>query len=365
MSNKRVYLYILMTLIIVVAVSSVTIISSKAASLEGTKITDKKHTYQLETFYTVMSADSESNIPTDEGICKINNKDYYYVKDGNIVTDANGVIKVLGNFVLLENGKVQISKSGLYLYKYDKASSWVYINNGIFDFEAAGFAKYNKEHIYIKNGKYDKIQTGLFKHQSNGKIYYVENSVVKKINGLINDVVNDITGFWYVKNGSLDTGFSGIYVGGDDSVWKEQLRYYIQNGKENIRRSSAMIFALKYVGNPYKYGGTDLEKGIDCSAFVQKIYGSTDVQIDLPRKTSDQIYEGEAVKDLSSAKPGDLIFYGKGSKYSSVTHVALYLGNNKIIHASNKKDGIKVSKANYKKPLAIKTFKEIDKELEK
>ena len=56
---------------------------------------------------------------------------------------------------------------------------------------------------------------------------------------------------------------------------------------------------------------------------------------------------------------------GKGSSYSSVTHVALYLGNNKIIHASNKKDGIKVSKANYQKPLAIKTFKPIDKELEK
>ena len=335
MLKKRMGLNILVALIIVVTIACVTIISSKASSLEGTQITDKKHTYQLETFYNVMQADSESNIPTDEGICKINSE-YYYVNNGNIVTDANGVVKVLANFVLLENGKVQTSKSGLYLFKNQKENNWVYINNGIYDFEAAGFATYGKDTIYIKNGTYDKKQKGLFKHQTNDKIYYVENSIVKKINGLINYAVDDIMGFWYVKN-----------------------------GKENVRRSSAMIFALKYVGNPYKYGGTDLEKGIDCSAFVQKIYGSENVKIDLPRKTADQIYKGDKVKNLDAAKPGDLVFYGKGSSYSSVTHVALYLGNNKIIHASNKKDGIKVSKANYQKPLAIKTFKQIDKELEK
>lgn len=331
MVRKRNFIKIIIALVIVITIASVTIISSKASSLEGAQIIDKRHSYQLETFFNVMNADSELNIPESEGICKINSE-YFYVNNGEIVKDANGIVKVLGRFVLLNEGMVETTKSGLYLYQNE--SMWIYINNGIFDFQASGFASDGINTIYIKNGRYDKKQKGLFKNYSDNNTYYVKDSVV--------------------------TSYNGILVNSDKAVWKNQLRYFIENGKENIRRSCAMIFALKYVGNPYKYGGRDLKRGIDCSAFVQKVYGSEDVNIALPRTTKQQIYEGNKVKDLASAKPGDLIFYGSGSKYSSVNHVALYLGNNKIIHASNKKDGIKISNANYKKPLAIKTFKKMD-----
>ena len=115
MVRKRNFIKIIITLVIVITIASVTIISSKASSLEGAQIIDKKHSYQLETFFNVMNADSELNIPDSEGICKINSE-YFYVNNGEIVKDANGIVKVLGRFVLLNEGMVETTKSGLYLY---------------------------------------------------------------------------------------------------------------------------------------------------------------------------------------------------------------------------------------------------------
>ena len=182
MVRKRNFIKIIITLVIVITIASVTIISSKASSLEGAQIIDKKHSYQLETFFNVMNADSELNIPDSEGICKINSE-YFYVNNGEIVKDANGIVKVLGRFVLLNEGMVETTKSGLYLYQNE--SMWIYINNGIFDFQASGFASDGINTIYIKNGRYDKKQKGLFKNYSDNNTYYVKDSVVTSYNGIL------------------------------------------------------------------------------------------------------------------------------------------------------------------------------------
>lgn len=103
-------------------------------------------------------------------------------------------------------------------------------------------------------------------------------------------------------------------------------------------------YALQFVGNPYVYGGTSLTKGADCSGFVMSVYANFGVS--LPHSSASDRSQGYAVDGLENAQPGDLICYSG--------HVALYIGNGQIVHASNKKTGIIVSQANYRKILAIR-----------
>lgn len=103
-------------------------------------------------------------------------------------------------------------------------------------------------------------------------------------------------------------------------------------------------YALQFVGNPYVYGGSSLTNGTDCSGFVMSVYANFGVS--LPHSSASDRSQGYAVDGLENAQPGDLICYSG--------HVALYIGNGQIVHASNKRTGIIVSQANYRKILAIR-----------
>jgi len=103
-------------------------------------------------------------------------------------------------------------------------------------------------------------------------------------------------------------------------------------------------YALQFVGNPYVYGGTSLTKGADCSGFVMSVYANFGVS--LPHSSKSDRSQGYAVDGLENAQPGDLICYSG--------HVALYIGNGQIVHASNPTKGIIVSGASYRKILAIR-----------
>lgn len=96
-------------------------------------------------------------------------------------------------------------------------------------------------------------------------------------------------------------------------------------------------YALNFVGNPYVYGGNSLTNGTDCSGFTKLIYGKYGIY--LPRTAFDQSYSGTRV-GLENIMPGDLVFSG----YDGVVgHVAIYLGNNKLVHALNSNVGIVVT----------------------
>ncbi len=103
-------------------------------------------------------------------------------------------------------------------------------------------------------------------------------------------------------------------------------------------------YALQFVGNPYVYGGTSLTNGADCSGFVMSVYANFGVS--LPHSSAADRTQGYKVDGLENAQPGDLICYSG--------HVALYIGNGQIVHASNKRTGIIVSQADYRKILAIR-----------
>ena len=108
--------------------------------------------------------------------------------------------------------------------------------------------------------------------------------------------------------------------------------------------SAVAEFAQQFVGNPYVYGGSSLTNGTDCSGFVMSVYANFGVS--LPHSSSADRSVGAAVDGLSNAEPGDLVCYSG--------HVALYIGNGQIVHASTSKTGIIVSSASYRTPLSIR-----------
>lgn len=112
-------------------------------------------------------------------------------------------------------------------------------------------------------------------------------------------------------------------------------------------RVSMVEFAKQFLGNRYVWGGTSLTNGTDCSGFTMSIYAHYGYSI--PRTSGAQANYTRRVSS-SDVRPGDLFFYGKGG---SVSHVAMYIGNGLVIHASNERDGIKISNAYYRSPIKI------------
>lgn len=108
--------------------------------------------------------------------------------------------------------------------------------------------------------------------------------------------------------------------------------------------SAVAQFACQFVGNPYVYGGTSLTNGADCSGFVMSVYSNFGVS--LPHSSGADRSVGAAVDGLANAQPGDIVCYSG--------HVAIYIGNGQIVHASTAKTGIKISNADYRSVLAVR-----------
>lgn len=136
----------------------------------------------------------------------------------------------------------------------------------------------------------------------------------------------------------------------DPAVEKEEPKKETKKEKEAVIRKDMVSYSKKFLGNRYVYGGTSLTRGTDCSGFTMRVYQKFGYKI--PRTSRSQ---ASASKSVSSAnkQPGDLVFYGSGRR---VSHVAMYIGNGKIIHASNRRDGIKISRWNYRKCIKIGRF---------
>lgn len=112
--------------------------------------------------------------------------------------------------------------------------------------------------------------------------------------------------------------------------------------------SAIANYAVKFVGNPYSYGGTSLTNGADCSGFTMAVFRR--FGISLPHGSGSQAGCGRKVS-LSEAKPGDLVFYASGGR---IHHVALYIGGGRIVHAKGKAYGIVTDSVGYNKVYCVR-----------
>lgn len=135
--------------------------------------------------------------------------------------------------------------------------------------------------------------------------------------------------------GSSGTGSSGS-KGGSSS------------GTTSSKRTQIANYATQFLGNPYVWGGTSLTNGADCSGFTMAVMSHFGVS--LPHHSGSQASCGRAISS-SEKRPGDLIFYTDSS--GTINHVALYIGNGQVVHASNPSSGIKISNWNYRTPAKI------------
>lgn len=122
------------------------------------------------------------------------------------------------------------------------------------------------------------------------------------------------------------------------------LNTYTGSSSGSASGQAVANYALQFVGNPYVWGGSSLTNGTDCSGFTMAVYANFGVS--LPHYTGSQEHSGTAVNSLAEAQPGDLILYSG--------HVAIYLGNNQIVHASNPRYGITTGTATYRNIVAIR-----------
>lgn len=133
------------------------------------------------------------------------------------------------------------------------------------------------------------------------------------------------------------------------NVATEEAKEAARNGDTSLLRSQMIDYAMQFLGNRYINGGQSLVDGTDCSGFTCFIYRDFGYSID--RTPAAQYQNAGRSISLEEARPGDIVCYGK----SSVTHVALYMGNGKIIHSANSRKGVVIYDVGYDNIIGIKS----------
>lgn len=167
------------------------------------------------------------------------------------------------------------------------------------------------------------INTGWYKVQYDGKTGYMRSDLM------------DIIGAASASSSGSSTSSSGSSSSSNKEVTTSS------SSSNSSKRDEIVNFALKYEGCRYVYGGESLsEGGFDCSGLVYFVYKTT-YGYNMQRRASMQYaYNGKAIS-RSELQKGDLVFFS--SDGSGVTHVGIYIGNNKFIHAATSSTGVVIS----------------------
>ncbi len=164
-----------------------------------------------------------------------------------------------------------------------------------------------------------------------GKVYQTPDSYALPVSDF---VLNDVFGLVEVQGDYAQVVFPDGRHGFIKNDAYLKLNDFVGNYR-NTDGHTAIKYAKQYLGIPYLWGGTST-KGLDCSGFTKNVY--TQLGYVLPRDASQQVNVGKEINitpDFSYLLPGDLLFFGRQKDgKEKVTHVALHLGNGRIIHES-------------------------------
>lgn len=306
------------------------------------KVTKTMKTIGSDTYYFKADGAAVKNLWV-----KLNGKFYYFQSTGKMAKSM-----WVGDYYVDANG-VRTDGSGL--------TGWQTINGKKYYFGSDGKKVTGWQTISSNKYYFDTsgvMQTGFV--TISGSTYYFNSS------GIMQTGLQTISSkkYYFYSDGTMAVSIT-IAIGA---------KQYTINASGVVTKETSITisgtttgtkivnFALQYVGNPYVYGGTSLTNGADCSGFVQTVFAQFGYK--LLRVANDQMYgptsayisnygyTAAVVVEMSSIQPGDLLFYGSGN-YAS--HVAIYMGDGQIVHASNSqpypKGGIKISNYDYQTPL--------------
>lgn len=233
-----------------------------------------------------------------------------------------------------------------------KTTDWYYVQSG----DIAGYVSREAvvtgkeaEELALKNCK-QMLQVipetlDVYKEPSvNAKVW-------TKLNQNERYIIKKKVDNWYL----LDFNSEDAYVSANDVT----VGYYLPeaDGWTSVtdcseERKKLIEYGMQYLGVPYVWGGTDFSTGVDCSGFTLLCYAH--IGMILPRTSYNQVNEGEVVS-LEEAKPGDLMFYTDAE--GTVNHVAIYIGDNKILQSANSLHQVTISAYNYNtEPYVIKNI---------
>ena len=271
---------------------------------------------------------------------------YYFLKNGAAIA---GRWKKIGGkrYYFYDDGKLAVS-TVVDGYTVDASG----VRSGTL--QGDGWSTISGEKHYVVNGK---SVTGW--QTISGSRYYFDSS-----GAMVTGIV-DIKGkkYYFYPTGILAVNItiavsSKEYTINSNGVVTAEK---VISASGNNKGSQIANFAIKYIGNKYVYGGTSLTGGADCSGFVMTVFAQYGIK--LLRVANDQLhgpsssyvsagYKKAVVVSPGYLLPGDLVFYGYND-YAS--HVAIYIGDGKIVHASNSQPypagGIKISNYNYQTPI--------------
>ena len=188
----------------------------------------------------------------------------------------------------------------------------------------------NEQNIVLSNELFS--MRDINKEEKKDKTQSKEEITMEMISNTTEDVVEESIEVEEVKEEKEVVTY-------EENVYSVNLAAYEENvvPYNEIISNQVVNYALNFVGNPYVYGGNSLTNGTDCSGFTKLIFAEFGIY--LPRTAFDQGYSGVHV-GLNNIMPGDLVLSGYGG---TIGHVAIYIGNNKLVHALNSNVGIVVT----------------------
>ena len=238
---------------------------------------------------------------------------------------------------------------------YDKEDGWYHIRSGKVegyvsaDYLLTGEKAKKKAEKYIKEVATVTTTTLFVREEPNTECTILTMVPIEEELTVLETVDN---GEWYKVEIDDEEGYvSGDYVEISQKLPKAMTISEVKYGQgvSNVR-VDLVQYALQFVGNPYVWGGTSLTRGVDCSGFTMQVYAKYGVY--LPHSSRAQPNYGRRIS-AGEAQPGDLFFYGSGGR---INHVAIYIGGGQVVHASNHRDGIKISNAYYRTPSCVVSY---------
>ncbi len=295
----------------------------------GKKVTNKLKTINSATYYF-----TKTGAAAQKTWVKIDSDYYYFQKDGQMVKN-----KWVGSwYVDLSGARTNETKKTGWQTVGDK--TYYYTKKGAM---VLGWKIIDENKYYFDPGT-GEMYTGLQTVDNMKHYFYTDGRLATSI--------------------TIAVGLKEYTIDADGVITAEKSIKI----SGNSTGAKIVNFALQYVGNPYVWGGTSLTAGADCSGFVQTVFANfgikllrvADDQMKGPSDAISQDYKRPIVVDFSdiqNMQPGDLIFYGAPTY---ATHVAIYMGNNQIVHASNSQPypqgGIKISNYDYQTPVSVMRY---------